>query len=263
VKNDLKPFNDSDDRESVSRYLVMVCTYNERENLPSLVHDIGKSIEQADILIIDDNSPDGTGEWVRKEKETNPKLYLIERNAKLGLGSAIRTGLKYAIEQKYTCVVNMDADYSHDPICIPTLISAVRDYPVCLDVAIGSRYVPGGKISGLSFFRRTVSRAINGYARQLLGLRIGDWSSSFRAYNTDVLAKIDWASLNCNGYGSLQEILWHAHLCGARIGEFPIHYVNRRRGKSKISWRDAYGALQTIHRLAIMRLFRNSTFTTK
>ena len=258
MKNDLMSSIKPDTPESASRYLVMVCTYNERENLPSLLHDIGKSIEEADILVIDDNSPDGTGDWVRKEKETNPKLCLIQRSAKLGLGSAIRTGLKYAIEQKYSCVVNMDADYSHDPKCIPTLISAVRETPSRLDIAIGSRYVSGGKISGLSLFRRVLSQAINAYARQLLGLRIGDWSSSFRAYNTDILAKIDFASLKCNGYGSLQEILWHAHCCGARIGEYPIHYINRKRGKSKISWHDAYGALHTIHRLAITRLFKNN-----
>lgn len=235
------------------RCLVMVCTYNECDNLPSLIGAICNHVPQADILVIDDNSPDGTGKWAESESQRNPRLSVIERAGKLGLGSAIRTGLKYGIEHEYDRVVNLDADFSHDPAVIPKLIAATtRPYSPC-DVAIGSRYVKGGEITGLSYLRRWMSRAINAYARLLLGLKIGDWSSSFRAYNTQYLKRLNWTQLNCNGYGSLQELLWNLHREGASIEELPIHYINRRAGKSKISTKDAYGALHTLHRLALKR----------
>lgn len=235
------------------RCLVMVCTYNERDNLPALVEAIGQHASDADVLVVDDNSPDGTGQWVEAESLRNTRLKLISRSGKLGLGSAIRTGLRYGIDQGYDRIVNLDADFSHDPSLIPILISSTTRADSPSDVAIGSRYVQGGKITGLSFIRRCMSRVINSYARLLLGLRIGDWSSSFRAYNTKHLQQLKWDELRCNGYGSLQELLWSLHRVGARIEELPIHYINRRFGKSKISWNDAYGALQTLHRLAFQR----------
>lgn len=235
------------------RCLVMVCTYNERDNLPSLIEAIRQNVPHADILVVDDNSPDGTGKWAESERLRNPKLAVIERAGKLGLGSAIRTGLKYGLDQGYDRIVNLDADFSHDPIVIPKLIAATHRSQSPCDVAIGSRYVQGGKITGLSLMRRWMSRAINAYARLLLGLKVGDWSSSFRAYNAIHLKRLNWDKLNCNGYGSLQELLWNLHTTGATIEELPIHYVNRRLGKSKISSKDAYGALHTLHRLAISR----------
>lgn len=236
---------------AILRCLVMVCTYNERENLPPLVDAIGQNAPGADILIIDDNSPDGTGKWADNERQRNSKLKVIERSGKLGLGSAIRTGLKFGVDQGYDRIVNLDADFSHDPVVIPKLIAATAREQCPCDIAIGSRYVEGGKITGLSLPRRCMSRAINGYARLLLGLKVGDWSSSFRAYNTTYLKRLNWDDLTCNGYGSLQELLWKLHKTGAKIEELPIHYVNRRMGKSKITAKDAYGALHTLHRLAI------------
>lgn len=240
------------------RCLVMVCTYNERENLPSLVESISEHAPDADILVVDDNSPDGTGKWVETERQQNPKLQLIARSGKLGLGSAIRAGLKYGVDHDYDRIVNLDADFSHDPIEIPKLIAATTRAISPCGIAIGSRYVPGGRITGLSFLRRSISKAINAYARLLLGLKIGDWSGSFRAYNSDYLKRLDWDQLTCNGYGSLQELLWTLHQSGASIEELPIHYVNRQHGKSKISWKDASGALQTLHRLALQRRRKRS-----
>jgi dolichol-phosphate mannosyltransferase len=235
------------------RCMVMVCTYNERDNLPSLVEAICKNVPQADVLVVDDNSPDGTGKWAEAERQYNPKLMVITRTGKLGLGSAIRTGLKYGLDQGYDRIVNLDADFSHDPAMITKLISATTRPQSPCDVAIGSRYVEGGKITGLSRLRRWMSRAINTYARLLLGLNVGDWSSSFRAYNSTHLRLLKWDDLQCNGYGSLQELLWKLHKTGAVIEELPIHYVNRRHGKSKISSKEAYGALHTLHRLAVSR----------
>lgn len=235
------------------RFLVTVCTYNERENIENLVKAIAKNLPSADILIIDDNSPDGTGVWAQQASSINHQLLCHIREAKRGLGSALRYGLKYAVDKQYDRVINLDADFSHDPATIPKLLAATYRTEHRVDVAIGSRYVEGGEITGLSSLRRFLSKAINGYARLLLGLPIGDWSSSFRAYNTAYLAKLPWDRLACDGYGSLQELLWFLHCQGATIGEVPIHYVNRRLGKSKISWKEAHGALSTLHRLAWSR----------
>ena len=235
------------------RFLVTVCTYNERENIENLVKAIAENLPVADILIIDDNSPDGTGVWAQQASSHNRQVLCHIREAKRGLGSALRYGLKYAVDKQYDRVINLDADFSHDPATIPQLLAATYRTEHRVDVAIGSRYVKGGEISGLSRLRRFLSKAINGYARLLLGLSIGDWSSSFRAYNTAYLAKLPWDRLACDGYGSLQELLWFLHRQGAKIGEVPIHYVNRRLGKSKISWKEAHGALSTLHRLAWSR----------
>jgi dolichol-phosphate mannosyltransferase len=235
------------------RFLVTVCTYNERENIENLVKSIANNLPGADILIIDDNSPDGTGVWAQQASSINNQLLCHIREAKQGLGSALRYGLKYAVDKQYDRVINLDADFSHDPATIPELLAATYSTENRVDVAIGSRYVQGGEITGLSPLRRFLSKAINGYARLLLGLTIGDWSSSFRAYNTAYLAKLPWDRLACDGYGSLQELLWFLHCQGAKIGEVPIHYVNRRLGKSKISWKEAHGALSTLHRLAWSR----------
>jgi len=237
------------------RCLIVVCTYNERDNLPSLIEAINQHAPEGDILVVDDNSPDGTGKWATEECENNTRLKVLQRSGKLGLGSAIRTGLKYGLDHNYDRIVNLDADFSHDPATIPALLERTMRSEKPWDVAIGSRYVAGGKISGLSYLRRCMSRAINAYARLLLGLKVGDWSSSFRVYNAGSLKRLKWEELVCDGYGSLQELLWNLHSTGAVIGEIPIHYINRRHGKSKISWQDAQGALFTLHRLAFQRRF--------
>jgi len=241
------------------KLLVMVCTYNERDNLPLLVDAIHQHVPYADILVIDDNSPDGTGVWAAQSQQQDHQLKVISRPEKQGLGTAIRQGLQYAMANGYERVVNLDADFSHDPATIPQLVNATITADNPLDVAIGSRYVPMGHITGLPLSRILMSRCINGYARLLLGLRIGDWSSSFRAYNTAYLHKLPWDKLQSRGYGALQELLWFLHQEGARIGELPIHYVNRKRGVSKISWREAAGALRALHRLASNRFATKSS----
>lgn len=254
MKNELTPTHLEDQQQRL-RCLIVVCTYNERDNLPSLIEAIIQHAPEADILVVDDNSPDGTGTWAIAQCAHNPRLKVLQRSGKLGLGSAIRTGLKYGLDNNYDRIVNLDADLSHDPATIPALLEKTTRLEKPWDVAIGSRYVAGGKISGLSYLRRCMSRAINAYARLLLGLKVGDWSSSFRVYNTRSLQQLKWEELVCDGYGSLQELLWNLHVSGAAIGEVPIHYINRRHGKSKISWQDAQGALFTLHRLALKRRF--------
>ena len=158
------------------RFLVTLATYNEIDNLPRLINEIHQYEPDADILVIDDNSPDGTGKWVDEQAETDPRINCIHRERKLGLGSATLAGFQYAIDHDYDLVVNLDADFSHHPRHIPALIECVRDDNASADVSIGSRYVKGGGIEGWPWYRRIMSKCVNVYARLLLGLPSKDCS---------------------------------------------------------------------------------------
>ena len=162
-----------------------MATYNEMENLPRLVEEIFRYAPEADILVIDDNSPDGTGQWCDGQRAENPRIHCLHRSGKLGLGTATIAGMKYAIEHGYRYVLNMDADFSHQPKYLPALLAGMDppDGPP-VDVMIGSRYVPGGGVEGWPLRRQLMSRAVNLYARWLLGLRPKDCSGAFRCYRT-------------------------------------------------------------------------------
>ena len=196
--------------------LVTVATYNEMENLPRLVEEILRYAPQADILVIDDNSPDGTGGWCDRRRADEPRIACLHRSGKLGLGTAIIAGMKYAIERGYRYVLNMDADFSHQPKYLPALLAGMEppDGPP-VDVMIGSRYVPGGGIEGWPLKRQLMSRAVNLYARLLLGLRPKDCSGAFRCYRTAVLAKLDFDAVRSRGYSFQEEILWRLKRLGA------------------------------------------------
>jgi len=222
--------------------LVLVCTYNERENLPSLLEAVQRATPDSDILIVDDHSPDGTADWVRMHQKSNPRVYLIERNGKLGLGTAIRTGMHYAIEHRYDWLVNLDGDLSHDPAVIPQMVS-IRD---AFDLVIGSRYVPGGGLQGCSWRRIAVSRFANLLAGWMVGWSIRDCSSAYRLYRVAMLEAIDLGALQETGYGFLEEILAHVLKSGARVTEVPIVYRERRLGQSKISLREARSAFSAL-----------------
>lgn len=261
------------------RTLIVLATYNEVENLPDLVerllaveldgeqdraadgaphnapHDTtGDTGRCADILVVDDNSPDGTGDWCDDRARSEPRLRCLHRSGKQGLGTAILAGLCYAIERQYAYVVTMDADFSHSPEAVASLVSAMRrdgDSPV--DVVIGSRYVDGGRIENWPRRRRWMSRAVNLYARTLLRLPVRDCSGGFRCYRTARLADLDFTAIRARGYAFLEELLWHLHVRGARLIEVPITFVDRERGESKINSREAIAALWTMFRLALRR----------
>ncbi len=237
--------------------LVAIATYNERDNIPQLVDEILGTAADIDVLIVDDNSPDGTGTWCAERAAVDRRVYCLQRAGKLGLGTAVIAGLRYAIERDYAYVVNMDADWSHPPRVIPQLVAGVRG-PTAVDVMIGSRYVPGGAIRGWSPWRHVMSRLVNLYARLLLGLDVRDCSGSFRCYRTERLRKLDFDAFRARGYAFFEEILWRLRRTGACFGEVPIVFEDRRRGRSKINSGEAVRALGTILRLGLERWWRSS-----
>lgn len=230
--------------------LITVATYNEIENLPRLVGEIFAVAPQVDILVIDDNSPDGTGRWCDEQAAGEPRLHCLHRPGKLGLGTATIAGMRYALEQGYRFVLNMDADFSHQPRYLPALLAGMDppDGPP-VDVMIGSRYIRGGGVEGWPWRRHFMSWGVNTYARWLLGLSSHDCSGAFRCYRTATLARLDFEAIRSRGYSFQEEVLWHLKRLGARFGETPIVFLDRQRGASKINGREALAALTIILRL--------------
>ena len=235
-----------------AKTLVMLATYNEIDNLPDLVSEIFYTSPHVDVLVIDDNSPDGTGQWCDTQAATNLRVHCLHREGKSGLGSAIIAGMQYAIDHGFELVLNLDADFSHRPRYIPDLLDGMnRGEQPASDVMIGSRYVPGGGIEGWPLRRHLMSRCVNLYARWMLSLKPRDCSGAFRCYRTEILKKVQWDAVRSRGYSFQEEILWILRRAGARIGETPILFVDRQRGKSKINGREAISALWIIFRLGV------------
>lgn len=235
--------------DAVKPVLVLVCTYNERDNLPKLFDQIFAVLPDAEILVVDDGSPDGTSAWVREQQSSNARIHLLDRGGKLGLGTAIRDGMRFAIQRDFEWLINLDGDLSHDPAAIPSLL-AFRDRS---DLVIGSRYVSGGRLSGCSWRRILVSRTANVLARWIVGWKIRDCSSAYRLYRVRSLETIPIDTIQAKGYGFLEEILALLMRSGARIEEVPIIYTERLRGASKLSIREAFstlGALIRVRKLA-------------
>ena len=229
------------------RTLITIATYNEIENLPSLTQAIFEIAPHVDILVIDDNSPDGTGRWCDEQASHDARLHCTHRPGKLGLGTATIAGMQYAIEHGYECVLNMDADFSHHPRYIPALLAGLEK----TDVMIGSRYIPGGGVKDWPFRRRLMSWAVNTYARLLLGLRPRDTSGAFRAYRVEALKRIDFSEIKSRGYSFQEEILWRLKRARARMAETPILFADRERGQSKINRQEAINALRILFRLGL------------
>jgi dolichol-phosphate mannosyltransferase len=232
--------------------LVTIATYNERENLPALVEEIIRYAPDCDILVSDDNSPDGTGQWADEKAASEPQLRVLHRSGKLGLGTATIAGMKYAIEQGYEFVLNLDADFSHHPRHIPALVSGMDG----ADVMIGSRYVPGGSTPDWPLSRRLMSRAVNAYARWLLGLSPRDCSGAFRCYRVASLKPLDFDTIRSRGYAFQEEILWRLKQAGIRFGETPIVFTDRRLGRSKIDLRETFSTLGHLLRLGLQNWLR-------
>jgi dolichol-phosphate mannosyltransferase len=236
--------------------LITVATYNEIENLPRLVAEILATVPQVDILVIDDNSPDGTGRWCDEQSAKDGRLHCMHRAGKLGLGTATIAGMKYAIEHGYEYVLNMDADFSHHPRYLPAMLAGMQgsDGRPPVDVMIGSRYVPGGGVENWPLKRTLMSRGVNLYARWLLGLKPKDCSGSYRCYRISVLSRVDFDSIRSRGYSFQEEILWRLKLLGARMSETPIVFADRERGASKINSKEAWSALRIILTLGLRNL---------
>lgn len=230
--------------------LVALATYNEIENLPSLAAAIRTHLPDADVLVVDDNSPDGTGRWCDEFASTHAWFSVIHRAGKLGLGSATWAAMQAAIDRGYDVLVTLDADWSHPPERLPALVAATSE----ADVAIGSRYCPGGSIEGWPTSRRVVSRVMNRATRIALGMPVRDASGACRAYRADVLRRLDFGQLTETGYAYLEEILWHLARLGARFAEVPIAFTDRRRGASKVHAGEVVGKACVLARLAWRRL---------
>lgn len=239
-----------DGHELSGSLLVTLCTYNERENLPLLIPAIHEVAPDAHVLVIDDNSPDGTGKLADQIAGGDPRIRVLHRAGKQGLGTATIAGFEYAIAAGYSYLINMDADFSHHP----RHIAALRDCMSTAEIGIGSRYVAGGGVVGWDWKRHFMSRSINWYARLLLGLTSRDNSGSFRCYRVDQLARIDFSKVRSRGYSFQEEILYLCRRTGCRFRETPIVFEDRRYGSSKINWRESVMALVVILRLAIDRL---------
>ncbi|MEQ8210158.1 MAG: polyprenol monophosphomannose synthase [Lacipirellulaceae bacterium] len=240
--------------EILSSTLVAICTFNERENLPSLVEAIRKELPDADILIVDDNSPDGTGTWCDEQAAQYDWFSVLHREGKLGLGTASWLALQTGVERNYDCIITMDADWSHPPEAMSRMIEVGSK----ADVVIGSRYCPGGKIDGWPYSRYLVSRMVNAATRLSLGLPARDCSTAYRLYRVDSLRQLDFTKLKATGYSYLEEILWQLIRNGATVKEVPITFSERRAGASKVTFGEAVGKARTLFSLAWRRLTGHS-----
>ena len=216
------------------RVLVVMPTYNERENVAAVLAAVRRSAPDADVLVVDDNSPDGTAKLVNEASESLGRIDLLQRPGKQGLGSAYREGFELAFERAYDVIVSMDVDFSHDPAVIPEMLRLID---AGADAVIGSRYVPGGATVDWPLRRRLLSRWGNRYTSLVLGLQTRDCTSGFRAYRADVLAAIDPGSTTAEGYAFLTELVRRLVRAGNRVMETPIVFADRRTGTSKMSGR--------------------------
>ncbi len=231
--------------------VVIVPTYNERDNIDVLLDDLLSLPVDLSVINVDDNSPDGTGAaadaWAARYPD---RVQAIHRAGKLGLGTAYIAGFKRALEAGFERVMTMDADFSHHPRYIPSLLDLSRAH----DLVIGSRYVAGGGTLNCTAKRKALSQGANTFAKVMLGLRAQDCTAGFRCYRRQVLQAIDLDSIRSNGYSFLIEMIFYVQRRGFSIGEVPIIFEDRRRGTSKISQNEVIRALQTVERLSVRRV---------
>ncbi len=231
------------------RSLVVLPTYNEAENVLAMASEVLAQDSGLEVLVVDDGSPDGTGALVRGQMAAEPRLHLLEREAKLGLGTAYLAGFKHGLEQGFDQVLTMDCDFSHKPKYLPDLLSGMADH----DMMIGSRYVPGGGIANWPWHRKFLSGFANIYTRLLLRLPTKDCTSGFRCYSRQVLETVDPFAVRSSGYSFLEEMVWRVQRHGFRIGETPILFEDRIAGTSKINKSEIYRAAWHVLGTAVRR----------
>ncbi len=214
------------------RVLVITPTYNERDNLRAFLDQLFAVAPEVDVLVVDDNSPDGTGAMADDIAAHDKRVRVRHRAGKLGLGTAYLEGFQWAIGQGYDVVFEMDTDLSHDPRYVPEFIRAIE---AGADVVIGSRNVPGGGVDGWGLGRHILSKGGSVYSRTILGLDVHDLTSGYKAFTRDALERIDLGGVKSNGYSFQIELTYRAVLRGMRVAEVPILFVDRRAGASKMS----------------------------
>jgi dolichol-phosphate mannosyltransferase len=235
------------DRPLTTPACVIVPTYNERENIPMLLPRI---LEHANlsVLVVDDGSPDGTGDIVAAHVARDERVHLLRRAGKQGLGTAYLAGFRYALERGAEYVFEMDADFSHDPRYLPDLLHAAE---TAYDLVIGSRYVAGGGTTDWGLGRQLISRGGNLYARLILGLPLADMTGGYRCYRRRALEALDLDRVKSNGYSFQIEMAYRVHKAGMRVGEVPIIFPDRRVGASKMSKNIVREALINVVRLRL------------
>ncbi len=235
------------------KVLVVIPTYNEKDNIQDIIKQIFKNVPSANILIVDDNSPDGTAEIVKKLMEKDKKVNLILKDKKEGLGRAYKTGFKWGVERNYDIIIQMDADFSHDPEVLPEFIKKIKEG---YDVIIGSRYTDGVSVVNWPIKRLLISYFANVYARIMTGIPVRDLTGGFKAWKKEVLENLPWEKINAEGYGFQIETTFYAKKRGYKITEYPIIFIERRVGVSKMSKRIIFEAFFLVIKLFFFRFLK-------
>lgn len=252
LPDDASPTADSSTSPADPRVLIGICTLNEADNISELVRRLRQSIPAADILVVDDDSSDGTGELVREISERDPTVTLQVRKGQRGLGGAIRLAMQQSIDGDYTFFLNLDGDLSHDPDQLLALLTRAMESPP-VDVVIGSRYVSGGEIVGWPLHRKLMSRMVNRFAVACLRLPVNDCSGSMRCYRVETLTRLGLTNLRFDGYAMLEELLVLLHRQGASMAEVPITFTDRQEGQSKLTFAEATRSIRQMLALAVRR----------
>jgi dolichol-phosphate mannosyltransferase len=226
----------------LGRVVMVVPTYNERDNLEWILGRLRAAVPEADVLVVDDGSPDGTGEMADKLADQDPQVSVLHRTEKAGLGAAYLHGFAVALERGYDVVGEMDADGSHQPEQLPLLLEALRD----ADLVIGSRWVRGGSVVNWPLSRKALSVGGNVYTRLLLGVRVHDVTAGYRLFRRATLERIDLGGVQSAGYVFQADLAWRTVQAGLRVVEVPIEFVERVRGESKMSREVATESLRRI-----------------
>jgi len=228
--------------------LVIVPTYNERDNLPEIVAAVHEHLPEADLLVVDDNSPDGTGAVADEIAARDGKVHVLHRAGKQGLGTAYVAGFKWALARDYQFLFEMDCDFSHDPKYLPLMLARARDGA---DLVLGSRYVDGGGTVNWGPMRKLISRGGSFYARTILGIGVRDVTGGFKCFRRATLEKLDLDSVSAQGYGFQIEMTYRTIRHGMRVEEIPIVFVDRRVGQSKMSKKIFLEALTLVWKLRL------------
>jgi len=235
-----------------SKALIIIPTYNESENIRQLITEIHNQVNNIHILFVDDSSPDGTADIIKKIQIDNPNIHLLTRPGKMGLGSAYLTGFKYGLGKGYDYLFEMDADFSHNPKEIPNFLKAIADY----DLVLGSRYIKGVNVVNWPLSRLLLSYYANMYSRIVTGLPVRDATGGFKCFRSEVLKSIDFTKIKSNGYAFQIELSFKAWKNGFKIKEIPIIFVDRVAGVSKLSKSIMWEAIFLVWKLRLNSIFR-------
>ena len=231
--------------------LVIIPTYNEIDNLPRLLPEVLSKNEEIDVLIVDDNSPDGTAEFVETEMKNNIHLHLLKRQSKMGLGTAYIAGFKYALQKNFELIFEMDADFSHDPKEIPRFLEEIKEQ----DLVIGSRYISGVNVVNWPMRRLLLSWFANLYTRVITGMPVHDATGGFKCFRRKVLEAIDLNEVKSNGYAFQIEMNFKAWKKRFKVKEIPIIFVDRMKGQSKMSKKIVREAVTMVWKLRLKSIF--------